>query len=301
MNVNNMIPQKENLGDVLKKFKEQQNNEENKNVINASIPNKEYNPNDFQNIMSKETDPDLMTSYEIVPLPSKGIFYKNGLSEVNVEYMTSKDEDLLTTPSLIENGSVLDLLLKRKIKTPNVNPEDLLPGDRNAIILFLRTSSYGTDYKVQVSDPRNGGVFEETVDLLKLKYKEPSEMPNEEGYFSVDLPMRKKNVVFKLLTSGQDTVIYKKSESLKEVYGSNFSEYNTLKLKSSIVSIDGKTDKFYIDKFVDAMPALDAFTIRKKILEVSPDVDMSYEFTAKDGHKFKGTLSVGIDFFFPSL
>jgi len=301
MNVNEIIPQKENLGDVLKKIKEQQNNEENKNFVNVSIPNKEYNPNDFQNIMSKETDPDLMTSYEIVPLPSKGIFYKNGLSEVNVEYMTSKDEDLLTTPSLIENGSVLDLLLKRKIKTPNVNPEDLLPGDRNAIILFLRTSSYGTDYKVQVSDPRNGGVFEETVDLLKLKYKEPSEMPNEEGYFSVDLPMRKKNVVFKLLTSGQDTVIYKKSESLKEVYGSNFSEYNTLKLKSSIVSIDGKTDKFYIDKFVDAMPALDAFTIRKKILEVSPDVDMSYEFTAKDGHKFKGTLSVGIDFFFPSL
>ena len=120
--------------------------------------------------MSKETDPDLITTYEIVKLPSKGLFYKNGLSEINVEYMTSKDEDLLTTSSLIESGVVLDLLLKRKIKTPNVNPEDLLPGDRNAILLFLRITSYGSDYTVQVTDPRTGVPFKTTC----LLYTSPS-------------------------------------------------------------------------------------------------------------------------------
>ena len=71
--------------------------------------------------MSQETDTDLMMSYEIVKLPSKGLFYKNKISEVNVEYMTSKDEDLLTTPSLIENGTVLDVLLKRKMKTKDIH------------------------------------------------------------------------------------------------------------------------------------------------------------------------------------
>ena len=70
--------------------------------------------------------------------------------------------------------------------------------------------------------------------------------------------------------------------------------------EADVVSIDGKTDRSYIGKFIDAMPALDALTIRRKIIDVSPDVDMEYEFKTKDGYKFKAQLSVGIDFFFPS-
>ena len=251
--------------------------------------------------MSKETDPDLMTSYEIVSLPSKGLFYSHGISEVNVEYMTSRDEDLLTTPSLIESGNVLDILLKRKIKTAGIVVEDLLAGDRNAIILFLRTSSYGSNYTVQVTDPRSGSPFTATVDLLKLQYKEVNVLPDEYGLFNVELPMRKKLITFKLLSSGEDIKIFKKAELLKEAYNEEYSQYNTMKLKSHIVAVNEKTDRSYIDKFVDAMPALDAYTIRKKILDVSPDVDMSYEFTTKDGYKFNTNLSVGIDFFFPAI
>ncbi len=294
----NNIPQKENIGDVIKQYK--QSTTEN-TVINSSIPNMDNtNIQNFEKIMSKETDPDLVTTYEVVKLPSKGLFYKNKLSEVNIEYMTSRDEDLLTTPSLIENGTVLDVLLKRKIKTPGINPNDLLSGDRSALILFLRTSSYGADYTVQVTDPRTGLPFKAVVDLLKLKYKEIDELPDENGHFVVELPMRKKVVKFRLLTSGEDTQLYKKAESIKEAYGEEYSQYSTMKLKSHIVSIGDKIDRSYIDKFVDAMPAKDAYTIRKKIMDVSPDVDMKYEFQTKDGFKFFATLSVGVDFFFPN-
>jgi len=300
MDSNEQIPQKENISDVLKKYKEQQNvvtDENKKTVVTASIPK----PQNFENIMSKETDPDLMTSYEIVSLPSKGLFYSHGISEVNVEYMTSEDEDLLTTPSLIDSGRVLDLLLKRKIKTKGIHPEELLSGDRNSIILFLRTSSYGTNYTVQVTDPRNGSVFKETVDLLKLKYKEVTEQPDANGHFSVEIPMRKKTVKFRLLTSGDDNQIFKNSESIKEAYNEDFSRYSTMKLKSSIISINDNMDRSYIERFVDAMPALDAYTIRKKIIEVSPDVDMSYEFKTSDGFKFNASLSIGLDFFSPDI
>jgi hypothetical protein len=291
------LPQKENIKDVLKKYKEQKENL----VHTDTIPRTSNIPNDYQKVMSKETDPDLMIAYEIVKLPSKGLFYANGLSEVNVEYMTSKDEDLLTTPSLIESGSVLDLLLKRKIKTQGVNPEDLLAGDRNAIILFLRTSSYGHEYNVQVTDPRNNNNFKTVVNLLDLKYKELSEIPDENGHFKVLIPMRNKLVTFRLITSGEDNQIFKNAEAIKEAYHEDFSQYSTLKLKASIIAVDEKRDRSYIDKFVDAMPALDAFTIRKKILDISPDVDMTYEFTAKDGFKFKASLSIGLDFFFPQI
>jgi len=316
-------PKKEPIADVLKRYKEMQekgtlpspesvtslpldkkpqqtNPTPMPEAKSSSIPSSTFNPEDYQNAMSRETDPDLMTSYEIVKLPSQGLFYKHGISEVNVEYMTSKDEDLLTTPSLIENGTVLDILLRRKIKTKGINADELLAGDRNAIILFLRSSSYGSTYTVQVPDPRTNVVFKTDVDLLKLRYKKVKETPDAEGFFSIKLPMRKKTVKFKLLTAGEETMLFNQAEAHKEAFGQDFSEFSTLKLKSHVVSIEGKTDRSYIGKFIDAMPALDALTIRRKIIDVSPDVDMEYEFKTKDGYKFKAQLSVGIDFFFPS-
>ena len=280
----NEAPKKESIGEVLKKYKAATAGGENKAVgINLPKP-PVFNPQEFEKTMNKETDPDLMTSYEVIKLPSKGMFYSHRISEVSVEYMTSKDEDLLTTPSLIENGTVLDILLKRKIKTPGITVDELLAGDRNAIILFLRTSSYGADYSVQVTDPRSGIPFKDSVNLLQLKYKEPQELPDEYGHFTVDIPMRKKTITFRLLTSGEDMTIYKKSEAIKEAYNEEFSQYSTMKIKAHVVAVNEKTDRSYIDKFVDAMPALDAMTIRRKIIDVSPDVDMAYHFIAKDGY-----------------
>lgn len=297
------IPEREPIGDVLKKYKETHTNDGQTptQVIPNSVPLiPKFNSQDFQEVMSKETDPDLMTSYEIIKLPSEGKFYKNGIKEVSVEYMTSKDEDLLTTPSLIENGTVLDILMKRKIKTPNVNANDLLTGDRSAIILFLRSSSYGAEYAVQVADPRTNALFKTSVNLNKLKYKKVNQEPDENGCFIVELPMRKKIVKFKLLTSGEENILFKKAEAYKDASGEEFNEYSTMKLKSHIVSINEKTDRTYINKFVDAMPALDALIIRRKIIDVSPDVDMNYEFETKDGYKFNAELTIGIDFFFPN-
>jgi hypothetical protein len=257
------------------------------------------NPQDFEKLMNKETDPDLMTGYEIIKLPSEGKFYSNGVSEVRVEYMTSKDEDLMTTPSLIESGKMFDALIDRKVKTGGIRSFELLQGDRNAILLFLRSSSYGADYSVSVPDPRTGISFDTVVDLGLLKYKEPEEQPDEFGHYSVFIPMRKKTVKFKLLTTGQDSHIFNQAEELKKAFNAEFTEYNTMRLKASVVSINGKIDTDYIGKFIDAMPARDAMTIRRKIVAVSPDVDMRYEFTTKDGFKFFANMSIGIDFFFP--
>lgn len=275
---------------------------EQEKMLEKKVSNKVANSlEDIEKTLSKENDPDLMISYEIIKLPSQGLFYKNRLSEVAIEYMTSRDEDILTTPSLIENGTAFNVLLKRKIKTNGVRPEDLLAGDRNALLLFLRISSYGDDYTVEVTDPRNGRTFKEIIDLSKLRYKENIETPDEDGLFSIEIPMRKKLIKFRLLTNGEDDILFKKAEAIKDAYNEEISQYSTMKLKSSIISIDGNTDRTYIDKFVDAMPALDALKIRKKILDVSPDVDMKYTFKAKDGYEFDAYLSIGIDFFFPRI
>lgn len=282
----------------------QQITEEHPQASANNIPHQEstpYQPPSAQPSMGRETDPDLIVGYERVNLPSEGKFYADGLASVDVEYLTTRDEDILTTPSLIQDGTVLDVILKRKIKTAGVDIDKLLTGDKNAIILFLRASSYGADYEVSVRHPKTNKTFKQTVDLRKLKVKEVSEKPDANGCFHVHVPMRKKDIIFRLLTSGEERTLEKKAEAIKEAYNHEYSEYSTMKLKAHIVSIDGETSRDYISRFVDAMPVRDTLTIRKKILDVSPDIDMTYQFKAPDGLKFEAVMSVGVDFFFPSL
>lgn len=255
-----------------------------------------YNQQAMQNI-----DPNLVAEFELVSFPSKGLYYQNRISEVTVEKMTSIDEDILATTSLIENGTVLDVLIKRKIKTPGINTDDLLVGDRNAILLFLRASSYGHEYDVRVIDPRNGTPFNAVVDLTALKAKDIKVYPDERGEFSVQLPMRKKIAKFRILNFKEINHVLKTAEAKQEAYGLEYSEFPSLKLKAEVVEIDGNRNRDYISSFIDALPAKDSSVLKQKINEVTPDVDMNYEFTAADGYKFKAKVTVGVDFFFPFI
>jgi len=261
-------------------------------------------PQDFEKsayAQQANVDPNLTVGYEIVPFPSKGLYYPHKISEVTVEYMTSKDEDILSTSSLIENGTVLDILIKNKLKTPNINTDELLVGDRNAILLFLRASSYGQEYEVRVSDPRTGNAFSDKVDLTKLKAKEIKVTPDERGEFSFMLPVRKLLVKFKILNYKEINHVLKTAEAKQEAYATSYSEFGSLKLKAEVVEVGGNRNKDYIVQFIDALPAKDTSVLKQKIAEVTPDVDMNYEFTANDGYKFKAKISVGIDFFFPFI
>lgn len=246
-------------------------------------------------------DPNLTVGYEIIPFPSKGVFYPNKVSEVMVEFMTSKDEDILSTSSLIENGTVLDILIKNKIKTPGINTDELLVGDRNAILLFLRASSYGEEYEVRVTDPRTGVPFNDKVNLTQLKPKSIAAVPDERGEFSFMLPVRKLLVKFKILNYREVNHVLKSAEAKQEAYGTPYSEFGSLKLKAEVVEVNGNRNKDYVAQFIDALPARDTSMLKQKVVEATPDVDMNYEFSAADGYKFKAKVSVGVDFFFPFI
>lgn len=262
------------------------------------------NPEDFERTVYQQQaniDPNLTVGYEIIQFPSKGVFYPNKVSEIMVEYMTSKDEDILSTASLIENGTVLDILIKNKIKTPGINTDELLVGDRNAILLFLRASSYGEEYEVRVTDPRTGVPFNDKVNLTQLKAKTIAAIPDERGEFSYMLPVRKVLVKFKILNYREVNHVLKTSEAKQEAYGTTYSEFGSTKLKAEVVEVNGNRSKDYINQFIDALPAKDTSLLKQKVVEATPDVDMNYEFSASDGYKFKAKVSVGVDFFFPFI
>ena len=145
-----------------------------------------------------ETNP--MASYDIIPLPSKGECYSNKQGSIAVSYLTAMDENIIVSPNLYRDNMVLDIILKEKVRDPEIDPDDLLDGDRDAIILFLRSSAYGNMYSVTTTDPDTKQTFDTQIDLSKIKYKDFTLVGDENGYFDYELPISKDKVKFKFLT-----------------------------------------------------------------------------------------------------
>ena len=144
------------------------------------------------------TDTD--SQYDVLPLPSNGECYPSKIDRLPVAYMTAYDENLITSPNLYKDGLVIDFLLKNKVLSNDFDPDDLVSGDADAITWFLRTTSYGPEFPVNVTDPETNQTIETIVDLSKLKPKEFKLKGDENGHFTYTLPLSKKEVKFKYLT-----------------------------------------------------------------------------------------------------
>jgi hypothetical protein len=133
---------------------------------------------------------------DTLPLPSGGKIYKHKKNSLKVAYLTAVDEDLLTSPNLLKNENFLNILLDRKI-LEDVSVDDLHTGDRNAIMIWLRATAYGSDYPITIYD-NNDQLINVSLDLSTLKYKKFNLEPDEDGLISYQLPISKKNIKFRI-------------------------------------------------------------------------------------------------------
>jgi len=147
---------------------------------------------------------DTNAQYDVISLPSNGECYKNKIGRVPVSYLTAYDENIITSPNLYRDGLVIDYLIKNKVVNKDINVEDLVSGDVDAIVLFLRATSYGVDFPVSVTDPETGENIETSVDLSTIKPKEFKLKGDENGHFSYILPNSKVEVKFKYLTRKEE-------------------------------------------------------------------------------------------------
>ena len=151
-------------------------------------------------IPSSWNNMDFSESFDVIPLPSKGQCYENNMSTIAVSYLTANDENMIVSPNLYRDGLILDYLLRAKIKNQSIDPDDLLEGDREAIILWLRATSYGTQYPITVTDTETGKNFDTVVDLTQIKHKPFILEGDGNGCFDFELPITKHNVKFRFLT-----------------------------------------------------------------------------------------------------
>ena len=244
---------------------------------------------------------------QVISLPSEGRVYpeSNPLSKgtLEIKYMTAREEDILADRNLINKGIVLQKLLDSVVVQPGVNADDLVVGDINAVYLATRMLGYGPEYDVEVTDPFSGEKQKVTIDLSKIETKDIDfSKLNSQNRYELTLPVSKKKLVVRLLTHKDEKDINQEIQARERLTkGKSVGIEVTTRFKYMIVEVDGNTDRGFINKFVPNMLAGDTKALRNFFREISPDLNMKYEFTSEiTGETEALDIPFGISFFYPS-
>lgn len=245
---------------------------------------------------------------ETIELPSQGLVYPEGhplrKGTIEIKYMTAREEDILASQNLIKKGIVLDKLFESVVVEPGVNPNDIYIGDKNAILLATRILGYGADYEIEMTDPFTLEKQAVTIDLGKVQTKDINvDVLNSENTYKFILPSNGKEIEFKLLTHGDEQEITKETQALEKLNKNASSQYDvTTRLKYMIKSVEGNTDRGFINRWVyNAFLAKDTKAFRKYVKEISPDLDLTFQFTSEiTGESEALDIPFGINFFYPT-
>jgi len=241
---------------------------------------------------------DFNLPHDMVPLPSGGIFYKSKKQTVKVGYLTAADENVLVNIDGRKTikESIIIPLLRNKLYERDIRHEELLEGDVEAILLFLRNTSFGPEYVLSLTDPKTGKQFEATVLLDELNIKKSKLEPNEDGTFTVLLPMSKSTVKLKMLSLIETLDIDKIIEFYPQGY---VVPTVTTRLTKMVVELNGDKDLTKIATFCNNMPIGDSKYIRNFMKENEPRLDLNRTVIAPSGEKVDVTINFGVEFFRP--
>ena len=229
--------------------------------------------------------------HDVVPLPSGGVFYKNKKKSIKVGYLTASDENILMAGGL----DITTNLLRNKIYEPDLRIEDMIEGDVESILVFLRNTAFGPEMDLNLIDPFTKKPFKTTVALDELNVIK-GQSPNEDGTFTTILPKSNATIKLKPLNYGEIMEISKLESTYPQ---GRVVPKITWRLQKEIVEVNGNTDKSEISKFVEQMPISDSKYIRQFMNENEPKLDMSRVVSTPSGEKMTVNVGFGVDFFRP--
>ena len=242
---------------------------------------------------------------ETVDLPSEGKLYSNdsplSSGQIEIKYMTTREEDILTSQNLIRKGIVVEKLLESLIVTPNINIEDMCLGDKNAIMVAARILAYGAEYTVEVTHPDTGEKQQVTFDLSECPFKElPKDVDYSGNEFSFELPFSKMKITYKILNGKDDKIIDKELKSTKKLSKYGATPEISTRLKHVLLSVDGHTSSGKIYEFVNSMLSRDSLAFREEIMRIAPDIIMTQEVEWEGGDTVEVDIPLTVNFFWPN-
>ena len=240
---------------------------------------------------------------ETVMLPSKGHFYAEdsplSKGEVEIKYMTAKEEDILTSTNLIANGTVVDKLMESLIVHEGVTYKDLTTGDATAVLMASRVLAYGKDYPISVTCDQCKETMEHVVDLSQLETPDELVDVDDNGNYSFKTPAGL-DVTIKTLTRGEEMKLEKDLKAMENKLGKGTSKEITSRMRSIIVSINGVTDKSELTKMIQNLVIRDSRFIREELKKINPSVDMDIVILCDNcGNRITGGIPIGVDFLWP--
>jgi len=235
-------------------------------------------------------------SYDVIELPSQGIHYSNKKKSLRIAYLTAADENILSSPSLIASSKVTEELIKRKILDKDFPIDELVEEDKQAILIFLRNTAFGSEYKITTTDPVTNKEFSFEVDLSSLKIKEFKLKEDNNGEFSFFLEKSKVDITFKFLTQKQEKEIQDIGDSWN---GVGVAPIVTKQLEFMIKSVKGNRDPMVIRNFVDNLPIKDSQDFKKYVRENKPGLDLTQKVKAPSGEEVQIEIGFGVEFFRP--
>lgn len=248
-------------------------------------------------ISSKEAGQmNLNLPHDVVTLPSQGIFYKSKKKSLKVGYLTAADENYITSylqGKRDQDNFVLNLL-RSKIYETDFRPEELMEGDVEALLIFLRNTSFGPEYNLTVTDPETNKSFNQTVTLDELNIKRPEVEPDSEGLFKTKLPKTGTEVKLRLLTYSE---IIDLDRSAEQYPLGRVAPIVTWRLNKTIVEVNGNRDREMIVNFIETLPISDSKYIREFMRRNEPRLDLSRQIMTPSGNKVTANITFGVEFF----
>lgn len=236
-------------------------------------------------------------SYDIVELPSQGIYYPNKKKTVKVAYLTASDENILSSPNLISDFKVIDELIRRKVLDKDISPDEIDEEDRRAIMIFLRNTAFGSEYEVELTDPKTNKNFTSKIDISTLKTKDFKLKENEHGEYEYFLKKSNVMITFNFLTRVQ---LLELEKIEKNWNGDGVPPLMTKRLEMMIKSVGGNRNMMDIHSFiVNKMPITDSQDFRKFVYENKPGLDLTYAVTTPSGDTIQTDIGFGVEFFRP--
>ena len=235
-------------------------------------------------------------AYDVVELPSRGIMYASKKKSLKIAYLTASDENILSSPNLIQTSEIVTELLKRKVLDKDITIDELLEEDKQAILIFLRNTAFGTEYKLTLIDPKDDKEFEVTIDLSSLNYKEFNLVADPNGDYSYMMEKSNVEITFNFTTQKQE----KELEDMQKSWnGIGVAPIVTKRLEFMIKSVAGNKDPMNIRNFIEKMPIVDSQNFRKYVRENKPGVDLTQTATAPSGEEIRFNIGFGVEFFRP--
>jgi len=243
---------------------------------------------------------------ESIPLPTAGTVYppESALhmqETVEVKSMTAREEDILTSRALIKKGTVITELIKSCLVNKSIDVDEMVSGDRNAVMTALRITGYGSEYTVEVDCPECTERSKQEFDLSTLPIKRIKLQPVALGanVFDFTLPVTKKKVHFKFLDGNDEREITVLAERKKK-QGITNDNLVTTRLERSILAIDNVKDRNKINSFIRNMPARDSLAMRRFLDANEPGIEMKQWMDCMHcGETSEVRLPMGASFFWP--